>query len=153
MGDKGQYGYIRKPEEKPKKVKKKSVDTPEENAVAGSSKDELAFLSQAFVIPPSSLVGAMPGAIPGANIPPLLPVPTPVPVMHSPNTIGGLSSIPISPEVLAARQNATEEEDDEGEWQIGESNEPPPSWAKRKAPTEEEEDVQGQAKRPRQVLQ
>ncbi|KAI0704905.1 hypothetical protein BC835DRAFT_1468497 [Cytidiella melzeri] len=136
LGAKGQYGYIRKPEEKLKKPKKKSTDG-EENAIAGSSKDEVAFLSHALVIPP------LMGSIAGVN--PLLPLPVSMPPAAT------SSAVPISPAVLAARQNASEEEDDEVEWQIREGTGPTPAWAKRKASSEEEEKGQGPQKKARQT--
>ncbi|KAI0094708.1 hypothetical protein BDY19DRAFT_1062111 [Irpex rosettiformis] len=140
LGDKGQYGYIRKPEEKPKKLKKKAIEGGEDNAIPDASKDELAFLSQAFTIPPSSLIGAMSGT----NIPsPILSASTSI-TSTTPGAVTGASTISISPEVLAARQNASEEEDDENEWEIREGDEPPPAWAKRKASIEEEKEVKPQ---------
>ncbi len=100
-------------------------------------------------MPPSSLVGG----ISETNTPsPATQASTSAPAVGIANAVAGPSSIPISPEVLAARQNASEEEDDETDWQIREGNGPLPAWAKRKASTEEEEEGQGPTKRQRQAL-
>jgi hypothetical protein len=144
-GDKGQYGYVRKPEEKVKKTKKKSAEA-DDSTIPGPSKDELDFLSQTLIMPPSALLAA----IPGINAPTSTIHSSMLPPTGS-HSIAS-SSVTISPEVLAARQNASEEEDDESEWQIREGTGPAPLWAKRKAPTDDDSG-QNPQKRIRQMSQ
>lgn len=144
-GEKGQYGYVRKPEERPKRTKKKSIDGLQEeegNAIAGPSTGQLDFMADPVLFP-------MPlGGIPTmGSISAPFPIPPPsfLPdVTATPQPVLAYSSVPLSPEVLAARQVASEEEDDESEWQIREGRGPPPPWAKRKA-SEEEEEAHGQS--------
>ncbi|KAI0348637.1 hypothetical protein BDW22DRAFT_1350886 [Trametopsis cervina] len=147
VGEKGQYGYVRKPDFKPKKSKKKSADG-EENAAAGPPKEELEFMSQTLSFPPLGV--PMAGVVESDPSAPLsFPLSTATPPPLTSNVVPQpVPSVPISAEVLAARQNASEEEDDE-EWQIREGNGPPPAWAKRKASAEEEEEGQGPHKRLR----
>lgn len=129
LGEKGQYGYVRKPEEKAKRVKRKGRE-----GEAGPSSEELDFISQPIVAP---LPGAQtvpppmppPGAFPQVLYDPRLGPPPPYPPPPP-------SHIP-PPEVVAARQHAVEEEDDESEWRIREGQGSQPHWARR---AEEEEE-------------
>lgn len=131
MGEKGQYGYVRKPEEKVKRNKRKGRE-----GEAGPSNEELDFISAPPTLPPVPgqqpvVAGTMPtpttfGAViydPRLGPPPSFPPPPP-------------SHIP-PPEVVAARQHAAEEEDDDNEWRNRGSQGPPPQVARR---AEEEEE-------------
>ncbi|KIP12596.1 hypothetical protein PHLGIDRAFT_262771 [Phlebiopsis gigantea 11061_1 CR5-6] len=131
LGEKGQYGYVRKPEEKAKRVKRKSREEE-----TGPSTEEMEFISQPTATPP--MPGPMtaspslppPGAFPHIMYDPRLGpppfAPPPPPPTHIP-----------PPEVVAARQTAAEEEDDESEWRIREGLGAQPQWARR---AEEEEE-------------
>jgi len=124
----------------------------EENAVAGPSNEELDMITGTLMCTPlqGTIVGTA-AAGPASSFSLAAPVPPPITISGGP---GPSPSFPISAEVLAARQNASEEEDDEGEWQIKEGNGPPPAWAKRKAPSEEEEEGrQGPQKKLREGSQ
>ncbi len=133
LGEKGQYGYVRKPEERMKRSKKKVLQDGEETTVAGPSNDELDFMSE-----PVMLAGPPPLGVPGA-----LP-PTQLSDLVYPQLDLRFPHENISPEVAAARQNATEEEDDESEWQIRVNDGTQPQWAKRKAEPEEEGPIKKQ---------
>lgn len=132
IGEKGQYGYVRKPEEKAKRNKRKGRD-----GEAGTSNEELEFISASPILAPVPgqqpiASGGMPA--PGAFDPVLYdprlgPPPTFAPPPLPPH-------IP-PPEVVAARQHAAEEEDDENEWRSREGQDPPPQLARR---AEEEEE-------------
>lgn len=159
-GEKGQYGYVRKPEEKAKRTRKKGADGVTEldgEPVAGPSTEELDFMADSVLLP---LATSMPGMPPLGPVQPTFPLPAPyatagpsVPVSIPGPAPGPSSStfpsVPISAEVLAARQDASEEEDDEAEWQIREGRGPPPAWAKRKASAEDNDDVPEQGPRKR----
>ncbi|PSR85872.1 hypothetical protein PHLCEN_2v5348 [Hermanssonia centrifuga] len=133
LGEKGQYGYVRKPEERMKRSKKKVSQDGEGATVAGPSNDELDFMSE-----PVMLAGPPPPGVPGA-----LP-PTQLSDLVYPQLDLRFPHENISPEVAAARQNATEEEDDESEWQIRVNDGTQPQWAKRKAEPEEEGPIKKQ---------
>lgn len=122
LGEKGQYGYVRKPEEKLKRLKRKRQDT--EESTGQSNNDEIDFLAppvpeakgiEGDLIPPGQFGGFQPNDVPHVQ-----------------------SEAAIPADVEAARLNATEEEDDESEWQVRIGDGPQPNWAKRKAEEEEE---------------
>ncbi|KAI0361744.1 hypothetical protein OH77DRAFT_1585799 [Trametes cingulata] len=159
-GEKGQYGYVRKPEEKPKRTRKKARQSSANNADAtavadgtvltnGNGNTEVATplpgpsgvhsmdtYSMPMPVPLSTMSGVMGpvgGASDGFN-----------PVMYQPPApVFQHMSVPTPGTMTAeiARQNAREEEmeDDEVEWQIREGNAPPPPWAKRKPEDEPDE--------------
>lgn len=147
-GEKGQYGYVRKPEEKPKRVRKrgrKDSDVPGANANGGGGEASTSMVQEmdTFGVP-------VPVALPGvAGV---------LSAVGGPNDAfngliyshGSTSVLPLVSQstvangrldAAAARQSATEEEmeDDEVEWQIREGNSPPPPWAKRKTDDDERE--------------
>lgn len=135
LGEKGQYGYVRKPEEKAKRGKRKSRD-----GEAGPSNEEMDFISAPPILAPMPVSQSVPASgMPAPNAfgpvlydprlgppPNFLPPPPSLPPSHVP-----------PPEVVAARQHAAEEEDDENEWRTREGQGPPPQWARR---AEEEEE-------------
>ncbi|KAI0963431.1 hypothetical protein AcW1_000512 [Taiwanofungus camphoratus] len=140
-GEKGQYGYVRKPEEKPKRVRKKARNIYNgANNIAGPSRVNQEV--EDFPVPvPVALPGvagvltAVGGPHEGFNGMVYAPAPAPVfQPMQVPN------SGPM--DAAIARRNAIEEEmeDDESEWQIREGHEPTPAWAKRKQPDDSEQD-------------
>lgn len=146
-GEKGQYGYVRKSEEKVRRPKKKSIDCTVEvegEPVAGPSTAQLDFMADSVLLPLPMQMSGMPPLGPVQTTFPLSAAsyPTSAPLMSAgsgPST----APFPSLPEVLAARRDASEEEDDESEWQIREGHGPQPAWAKRKARVEEEDGVQG----------
>ncbi|KAI0079610.1 hypothetical protein K474DRAFT_1591692 [Panus rudis PR-1116 ss-1] len=136
LGEKGQYGYVRKPEEKPRRSRKKKNQEAGENAAGPSHQDEAADATpvplppvaiSTSVGPSNDHEGAYPMLLypsgPQPGFPQLLPP----------------GAGPIDPAL--AQQHATEQEleDDEPDWRIKEGSAPQPAWAKRKHESEEEE--------------
>ncbi|KAF8078461.1 hypothetical protein FPV67DRAFT_55994 [Lyophyllum atratum] len=137
-GEKGQYGYVRQAEAKPKRTRKKRAKTIDAQAVM----DDLAEVTgmqmagmpvmgmhqdlQGLSIEPDMQPGIQPGV--QAEMFPQMPAP-----------IG--SSLDRS---SVRRSPAEEEMDEEGhEWMVRIGNAEPPAWAKRKA-SDELEDQDGQ---------
>lgn len=146
-GEKGQYGYVRKPEEKPKRSRKKKIangETTDANGAGPSNEVEEDIDHLPVPVLPN---------IPGV----LVPVQEPgnyAQLMYPPNSSSTFSQAgatqPGPVDVAAARENAPEEEMEDGEeateWGIRVNNATPPSWAKRRSERAEEEEP---AKRPR----
>jgi hypothetical protein len=155
LGEKGQYGYVRKPEEKPKRSRKRKEEGPS----AGPANDEdysgpehqLAMAMQmhlaaqeghGFLTAPPPSVHLYQQAHPHLvhNLPPHV------------NQIQAAAERPeglrVSQDnVVAVRKSPAEEEmeDEEVEWAIKVGDDPPPAWGKRKAV----EDPIENGKRPR----
>lgn len=143
LGEKGQYGYVRRPEEKQKRSRKRK------NAPGGSAAPDDDYLNGGAHM---HLTMAMP--MPGQDghhhegLSGLAPVPVgmyahapppghphvPPPHMHQ---LAGPGGGPMDPNVppglmLMSKSPAEEEmEDDEAEWAVRVGNAPPPVWAKR----------------------
>ncbi|KAI0651747.1 hypothetical protein C8Q79DRAFT_899456 [Trametes meyenii] len=145
-GEKGQYGYVRKPEEKPKRTRKKRNST---NGVAdgdpnagmkvegGPSTAPLETYSLPMPVP-LSITGVMgPVGGPADSFNPIVyQPPTPV-FQHIPIPAPGQG--PLDTETARRDVRKEEMEDDEVEWQIREGHATPPAWAaKRKVDGEEE---------------
>ena len=145
LGEKGQYGYVRKPEEKPKRSRKRKDD----GSGPGPAHDD-DFLQAG---PSHQLAMAMHMSLAAQDGHPHgLPVP-PVPVdlyqpghPHLPNLPPHMNQIHTPANgsiglsfgqnnVVAVRKSPAEEEmeDEESEWGVKVGNAPPPVWAKRKA--------------------
>ncbi|KAH9944480.1 uncharacterized protein BXZ73DRAFT_87365 [Epithele typhae] len=138
-GEKGQYGYVRKPEEKPKRVRKKrNANGDVADPIAGPS--GLHALEYAVPMPvpiPPALQGVI-GQLGGPND------------AFNPIVYSGQTAVfqhiptPAPPQPQQANQmtliteKREEEMEDEDEWAIREGDAPQPAWAKRK-PAEEEE--------------
>ena len=155
-GAKGQYGYVRAPEEKPRRIRPKKGSTTTNGATtnhgtngagpaAGPSSTSAPELQELENFPPVPMP-VVPGVlapVPAAGYPPIGPG------MPGLLYAGAAPMAALTPE--AARRHATEEEmeDDEGEWQIrvGDPGAPQPAWAKRKQ--EAEGSDQGGNKRQR----
>ncbi|CAL1696051.1 unnamed protein product [Somion occarium] len=149
LGEKGQYGYVRKPEEKPKRTRRKKnhvQDTNINGNVAGPSTkndiDEPPMALHLPLPPPPHPGMAAPEGPPNYSVVLYAHPPPPFPPMIPP-----ANGRPL--DVALARQNAQEQEMEDGEeesqWPIRVADGPPPAWAKRRADTEEE----GPNKRPR----
>lgn len=149
-GEKGQYGYVRQSEEKPKKCRKKRVRTVDEPI------DEFPNEIGMFGIPdagPSHLHPAMEPS--GMGVHHLHPT---IASLHqaavgSPYT-GVIAepspNVPVPTGIPNARATRNEEElEDEGtEWAVRVGDAPPPMWAKRREPDNRDDD-DGYSKRPR----
>ena len=157
LGEKGQYGYVRKPEEKPKRSRKRKDD----GSSAGPANDEdLSGPSQQLAYALEISIRAQNGrGFPGPSI---SPVPTDLYQQVQPhllqslpphvNQIQAAAEGPVGLRVnqdnaVAVRKSPAEEEmeDDEAEWEVKVGNDPPPAWGKRKAA----EDPIENGKRPR----
>ena len=156
LGEKGQYAYVRQPEEKPKRTRKKrstgNADAAE-SAAGPSGISEIHPFDVPMPMPIASIANAIRAAgnaddgfnpIPYAaqtsvfqHVPAPPPAPPPVPAAAPP------------PLVDVATQRHEEEMDDEDEWQIRVGTGPAPAWAKRKA---EEEEGPVKRQRTRYVL-
>jgi hypothetical protein len=158
LGEKGQYGYVRKPEEKPKRSRKRKEDGL--SAGPGPTNDD-DFLQAG---PSHQLAMAMHMSLATQDGHPHsgMPVPPPVPVdlyqqghphLHNlPPHVNQIQAtgLRVSQDnmVVGVRKSPTEEEmedEDEVEWEVKVGNDPPPAWGKRKAG----EDPIENGKRPR----
>jgi hypothetical protein len=147
LGEKGQYGYVRKPEEKPKRSRKRKDDGSGAGPVndddflqGGPSSHQLAMAMHI------SLAAQEGHHHPGMPIP---PVPVDLyqpghPHLHNlPPHVNQVqppadASVALSvsqDNVVAVRKSPAKEEmeDEEGEWNVKVGNDPPPLWGKRKA--------------------
>ncbi|TCD66382.1 hypothetical protein EIP91_001431 [Steccherinum ochraceum] len=140
MGEKGQYGYIRQPEAKPKRNRRKSRKGDDDEGLAEPSN-----LEQEIPIPVPAVYQQPPADVQDAQ-------PATYPALLYPSTFqmaqsqAASGSLPIAKNVLdpiLARQNAQEQEmedgEEDGEWAIKVGDAPPPAWAKRRREHEEEE--------------
>ncbi|GLB36302.1 putative FAD linked oxidases, C-terminal domain [Lyophyllum shimeji] len=121
-GEKGQYGYVRQAEVKPKRNRRKRAKTADQAAL-----DDLAEATGMQMVPAMPPMGmqqelqGLPAMQPGMF--PQLPAP---------------SSTPLD-RASVRRSPAEEEMDEEGqEWMVRIGNAEPPAWAKRKASDEPE---------------
>jgi len=159
LGEKGQYGYVRKPEEKPKRSRKRKED----GSSAGPANDD-DFLQAG---PSHQLAMAMHMSLATQDGHPHsgIPVPPPVPVdsyqqghPHLHNLQPHMDQIQAIADgsvglrvsqnnIVAVRKCPAKEEmeDEEAEWEVKMGNDSPPAWGKRKAG----EDPIENGKRPR----
>ncbi|KAL4064968.1 hypothetical protein V8B97DRAFT_1195606 [Scleroderma yunnanense] len=126
-GEKGQYGYVRKAEERPKRARRKR-DKPVEESLRTGEK----------------VVGDINGRM--TSSPPIIIFPSVPMAQFADGSEPSTSTIP--------RRSPDEEEMEDGEdneeWQIRIGNEPPPAWVKRKTSSEEREEP-APAKRARSL--
>ncbi|KAH8100632.1 hypothetical protein BXZ70DRAFT_165025 [Cristinia sonorae] len=144
LGEKGQYGYVRQAEVKPKRTRKKSRKSEGEDSevLAGPSNQDTEHFSvpAPVPIPVSYQQQSMPQPpdAPPPSYPTLLYAPS-FP-LHPPPPMQ-INRPPLDP--ILARQNAPEQEMEDGEedieWPIRIGHGPPPAWAKRRREYEEEE--------------
>lgn len=145
QGEKGQYGYVRQPEEKPKRTRKKrKVDQVDESYV--HALEGLVGLPGMPPMPPNGQMPHMtmhpgvPNGFPVMEPPPGVPGPSqqgaPLPgpyppMMQMPSTSQAPHQPPM-PEGAGPserRKSPTREEDEEPEWAVKIGNAPPPQWA------------------------
>jgi hypothetical protein len=138
-GDKGQYGYVRQAEEKPKRSRKKRVKAAEQPM----NPDEFPANASVMTILPTGPIQMDPTMLPapehhysmlqdiagvGGAYSNILPAPSTVPLDRA-----------------TVRESANEEEmedaEDSPEWAVRVGDAPPPSWGKRKASDDGEKDV------------
>lgn len=157
LGEKGQYGYVRKPEEKPKRVRKKARPNSNGTVAAGPSEIHHPEM-EGFPVPLPVAIPGMTGvlhAVGGPNdgypgMGGMIYTPAPPPVYHPHHHQHVAVQSAAQFDAAAARQNAPEEEmeDDDSEWQIREGNAPPPPWAKRRI-DDTDDQAAGPSKRQR----
>ncbi|KAF9015313.1 hypothetical protein BDQ17DRAFT_1269058 [Cyathus striatus] len=149
-GEKGQYGYVRQPEEKAKRPRKKrpkaidaSMDEDYQGAVEaliglpGLPASISSTLSSQMNMVGQQQMHAAPQPQGSGNMyHPLLP-------SHPVTQLQTLQNLPV-------RQSPTKEEmeenEDDPEWAVRIGDEPPPSWSKRKASSEQNDIVQPRKK-------
>ena len=129
QGEKGQYGYVRKPEEKVKKSRKKRS----RNVALSGTVPETVY-DEDYIGGPIAAAVMEPIALP----PPRGGTLIPFALQHMPTVGGG----PLDLSVV--RESPAEEEMDDteesAEWQIRIGKDEPPAWAKRKATEEISDD-------------
>ena len=141
-GEKGQYGYVRKAEEKPKKGRKKKAKAVDGPSTAEECPDDMGNVLG------TPAAGPSPSHTSAIGLPALHPTVT---SLHDLTTMGnpyvGVTTPAADPSITAT---AAEEEleDDETEWAIRIGNAPPPIWSSKKREREKDQD-DGFNKRPR----
>jgi hypothetical protein len=148
-GEKGQYGYVRQPEEKLKKGRKRRTKGTVASPAAEESPNEMMKLPAAG---PSYLHTAMGPSEMGVQ-----PVHPTITSLHQLTSMGNPytgviappSDIPVPADTANLRASSTEEEleDDGTEWAVRIGNAPPPTWGKRKMSDHQDQD--DHSKRPR----
>ncbi|KAJ2928931.1 hypothetical protein H1R20_g8295, partial [Candolleomyces eurysporus] len=143
-GEKGQYGYVRQPEEKPKRTRKKrkadQLDDGFVHAVEG-----LVGLPGMPPMPPNPQMlphmgmHQVPNGYPVLPVEPSLPSNSqpPHPVVYAPMVMPPTSQPqpppPPPPQQISPaehRKSPAREEDEEPEWAVKVGNAPPPAWAR-----------------------
>lgn len=140
QGEKGQYGYVRKAEDKPKKTRKKrGRSNNNNNTEQNDDRDEGYHASE----DKGEAMVSQPQAAPSLHVQMYLPGPVPVPVPPPPG-IPAPGGGPLDTNTSPARKSPAEEEmddaDESAEWAVRVGDEPPPHWSKRKATEEASED-------------
>lgn len=141
QGEKGQYGYVRQDEEKPKRVRKKRVKSMEQ-AIADVD-DEYSNV-EGLILPTVPMTALRSGLasteMPGIEF-------QTIPDVKNGGLIYPSQASTSADHSISRNSPAEEEMDDEGEWTVRIGNANPPVWGKRKA-SEERELLVG-SKRPR----
>ncbi|KAJ7169693.1 hypothetical protein C8R46DRAFT_1089683 [Mycena filopes] len=120
-GEKGQYGYVRQPEEKQKKPRKKKTKNQDSS-----------YLEEEFLVASSSMegMGVFPGTTPTQGLGEMqLPIAggMQLPAMYN-------NGVPVAGPSVVNPVRAEEEMDEDGsEWAVRVGNSPPPLWGKRRA--------------------
>ncbi|KAF9535872.1 hypothetical protein CPB83DRAFT_40638 [Crepidotus variabilis] len=138
-GEKGQYGYVRQPEEKPKRNRKRKARSTEELQQLSHQEEFVQHLEPqlgSLSTPGSSqlLVTVDPSQMNSQSLP---HIPTPMPSLQDiadaeayAALMPGPSSIPL---VRADTRRSPDEEEldeDSSQWAVRVGNAPPPAWAK-----------------------
>ncbi|KAJ7275231.1 hypothetical protein B0H12DRAFT_1086326 [Mycena haematopus] len=141
QGEKGQYGYVRQPEEKQKKQRKRKIKNQEpsfdDQFIVGSSKLEG--------------MGVFSGALPIEELGREMQVPNSNDMHHE---LPGMmyEGTPAAPSNIPDPQAAEEEMDEEGsEWAVRVGNSPPPLWGKRRASAEPDGTAGAKRSRPNEA--
>lgn len=127
QGEKGQYGYVRQAEEKPKRTrKKKSKNVEQPSTVADNAYTPIEGLAGHRPMSMGVLQGMVPINLQGPNFQVLTDLQNGTPVRPTPY------NNPLDPPAL--RKSPAEEEMDEerDEWAVRVGNSQPPAWSKRK---------------------
>ncbi|KAG5654759.1 hypothetical protein H0H81_003767 [Sphagnurus paluster] len=125
-GEKGQYGYVRQAESKPKRTRKKRTKALDAQSVMDEMDMQMAGIPTMGMHPHQNLQGLPPGMGPGMF--PQIPLTVAQPLDRA----------------SMRRSPAEEEMDEEGsEWMVRIGDAEPPTWAKRKS-SAEPEDQNGQ---------
>jgi hypothetical protein len=130
QGEKGQYGYVRQAEEKPKRSRKKRVKNTERPP---ANVDQYAAVEGLVGLPTMSMTGL-------ADSVPADGRETELPDAPGPDNVATLfrSTLASPLDHTVIRKSPAEEEmdDDEGEWTVRVGDAQPPAWGKRKASEE-----------------
>jgi hypothetical protein len=158
QGEKGQYGYVRQAEERPKRSRKKKAKSAEEASPIDEFPNDMPLTNGLVPMPPP----------PGAMHPMAPVMEAPHSIHHAMTSLQNLadvgsaysailpapSTVPI--DRSAIRKSPAEEEMDdteEPEWAVRVGNAPPPPWAKRKATDDSDDNdddrSNAQQKKPR----
>jgi len=135
QGEKGQYGYVRQAEEKPKRSRKKrtkNVEPPPADVDQYAAVEGLVGLP---AIPMPGLAGLMPIENERVEIPEL-------PDSHNVTTMFpklASSSAPLDHTTVRKSPAEEEMDEEESEWVVRVGDAQPPAWGKRKASEEAEE--------------
>lgn len=133
QGEKGQYGYVRQPEEKPKRIRKKKANCVDELLTPGEYRSDSPTATT-----PGNLSADASNTLAGLHTMPVRDSGSPLPKAH------------LAHQANAAEEEETSTEDeDSSEWAVRIGNAPPPAWAtaaKRKASDDGNSDAE---KRPR----
>ena len=128
-GEKGQYGYVRKAEEKPKKGRKKKTKAVDDLPTAEECPNDIVNVLGVPAAGPNHSHTS------GIGIPPLHPTIT---SLHDLTTMGNHYAGVTAPSAPAGNSSVTataaeeELEDDGTEWAVRIGNAPPPLWSSKK---------------------
>ncbi|KAF6766348.1 hypothetical protein DFP72DRAFT_15044 [Ephemerocybe angulata] len=148
QGEKGQYGYVRQPEEKPKRTRKKRKADQIDESFVHSGAEGLVGLSS-MVPPNGQVVPSHMGMHPPSSGFQMMDAPSSQhgphhahypPMMHIASTSQATPPPQSTQDVPAVpsqqRKSPTREEDEEPEWAVRVGNAPPPHWAQPIPPQE-----------------
>ncbi|EAU92871.2 hypothetical protein CC1G_03658 [Coprinopsis cinerea okayama7 len=127
LGEKGQYGFVRQPEEKPKRTRKKRKIDQVDDSFPTSVDDVLSHLPHGMQLPGGQHVDVL--QLPHHPFPNLNPTAGPYPHMLP---IPSGSALPDRPDQMRKTPTREEvEENEEPEWAVRIGHAPPPTWAPR----------------------
>ncbi|KAJ2919039.1 hypothetical protein MD484_g1394, partial [Candolleomyces efflorescens] len=139
-GEKGQYGYVRQPEEKPKRTRKKrkadQLDDGFVHAVELGIPGMPPMPPNPQMLPPHMGMHQVPNGysvLQGEALPPNSQPAHPVtyaPMVMPPTSQQQQPPPPLPPQIAEHRKSPAREEDEEPEWAVKVGNAPPPAWAR-----------------------